>query len=1513
MNAYRTFIKLVITSLYTGCILLASLSSYAGDNEPYQTPLFTSKAVPPLTMLVLGRDHSLYFEAYNDASDLDGDGQLDLQFKPSTEYYGLFESNFCYNHSGGANNSDLFTPSSTTTADNSYRCTNSWSGNWLNYITTSRIDALRKVLYGGYREVDSDTETILRRAYIPQDGHSWAKEYTSVSVNGYNISDYTPLALPTTGRRHFFGNLTMGGTDCATLSNCSSKPPLLSVVLNSTARVWDWASSEVPVLNDSTHKGTRTNYTVRIKACSSGYTANCKPYSNGNYKPIGLLHDYGTNNSMKFGLLTGSYDANMSGGILRKVISDFSEEFNGNTGIFSSSATIVNSINNLRIRDHNNGNTGNFYRGRSFRTGIMAEGAYVDWGNPIGEMMYETLRYFAGKKAPTGIFKKSSTPYDTAVGLSAAAWNDPYDSSLPENYKCAKPNMLVMSNVNVSYDSDQLPGSSFGSLSSDLSGLDVSAQANAITALEPDAKGLKFIGAVGTNEDFAPTAKNVNSLANIRGLSPEEPTKQGSFYSASIARFGSTTDLSNATGDQKTDTYVVALASPLPRLEFNVAGKIISLVPFAKTIDGASTNRAKGQYQPTDALVDIYIEEYSTTGAKFRVNFEADEQGNDFDSDVIVQYVITVNNDNTLTVKVTPTAESTGSNQNLGYVISGTSRDGAYLVVQDKLESLGYFLNVPPGKNADNCNLSNVNIPTTTECQQLPWINGTGTINGQSAAVSTQIFTPSSSPAATTLKNPLWYAAKHGIADRNVSLIHGDPDNYFLVTNALTLKAQLNKAFNSIVQSNNPITAPAVQPVNPATDDGSFYVYKTSYSTQNWSGNLNKESSNTVTGAKSTVWSTGASLSETPRKVKMAAAGGSLIDVNWDNLSGLSYQQIDLQTALNIDPQTNTADTLGETRLDFILGEANSDFRDRDSVVLGDIINSTPALVEGAQYVRYIADKVEPNASQPYSEWAAQISDNPDTEIKEGRRAQIYVGSNDGMLHAFDAETGEEKFAFIPTAVIPNLNKLTSSDYNEVGGEHQFYVDGSPIVRDVYINDEWRTVLIGTLRAGGRSIFALDITDPDSISLLWEFSEGDDLKPSRLWDTSDEIAEDAKSDIGYSFPIPAIARLHAGLGTGSEVNEGRWAVVTGNGYDSASGRAVLFVIDIATGKFKAIPTTANATDMLNGLSSVKIADEDRDGVADYAYAGDLKGQLWRFNLLKTGTTGSLADDEVKISFSDLKVSFDGTSPSVSSISPVPLFTAVDSSNKPQAITAAPSLINHPTGLGYIVMFGTGRYFQLPDKNDITSPQTLYGIWDQHTGSAENSSTTTTSLSRSNLVQQSITEQTITSFADGAQNTTQNIRIVSNNGVTWKTEETPSGKYGWYLDLGLSTAGSFTADGERVIDEMSLRGQVLFLTTRTPHNDTCAAGLNGWTYGIDPYTGGRTRFNVFDLNHDKYVNFKDAYTVNGETFVVSGFQTAAGGFSLGGETLFSSDGSATKANYGPNSTGRQTWQALPEDE
>jgi hypothetical protein len=171
----------------------------------------------------------------------------------------------------------------------------------------------------------------------------------------------------------------------------------------------------------------------------------------------------------------------------------------------------------------------------------MKEAQFPDWGSPIGEMMYEALRYYSGKKAATTAYAGSTTK-DAEVGLSSATWDDPYDTvnSAAKSRWCSKPNILTLSDTNVSFDSDQLPGvySGFGSFSGDIAGLNVSTEANTISANEPDVAGKHFIGQSGSTSDNVPTAKTVASLSSIRGLAPEEPTKQGSYYSAAVAYFG---------------------------------------------------------------------------------------------------------------------------------------------------------------------------------------------------------------------------------------------------------------------------------------------------------------------------------------------------------------------------------------------------------------------------------------------------------------------------------------------------------------------------------------------------------------------------------------------------------------------------------------------------------------------------------------------------------------------------------------------------------------------------------------------------------------------------------------------------------------------------------------------------------------------------------------------------------------------------------------------------------------
>lgn len=1054
-------------------------------------PPFITSSAPPLVMLAMGRDHKLYYEAYNDASDLNDDGELDVLYKPNIDYYGYFDSYKCYTYSSSATTgASKFIPVAKT-ADK--KCTDAndayWSGDFLNYLTMSRMDTLRKVLYGGYRSQDDTSATVLERVYLPKDGHSWGKEYTSVDFDGYDIADYTPFTAPDalSGQRHLFASTTMTSTTSA---------PLLRYALYNPHRIWDWASAESTyLLEDSIvetsavaypghpnnhdefenlvltfsqtqfYQGSKgwldrtqrnkayerypsptntkfgaidgagnpiKNYTsyinykantnptynkaeqnyylaiftgtihvdqggtytfgvdgddtieviidggtanekvvgyygqhsangvtngipintvqvyfdpnslhtiefrmeestgydqyylywngpdsgyswkivpntaftdltlstylletpksevkdleVRVKVCDPtvGVESNCKQYPNGQYKPIGLLQQHGESKRMYFGLMTGSYTKNTSGGVLRKRISNISDEIISNTGQFKTTTNtagftngIIQTINNFRITGFNYSSEN--YPAASptncgwITSGPMTEGQCRDWGNPIGEIIYEAERYFAGKKSATTAYKYtegSTYDDDTKLGLPLATWNDPYDTSDVVDNKypttkggfpsCSKPFLLVLSDINPSFDTDQLPGvdSNFGSgITSDLSGLNVKSLANKISDDE-SVNGKKFIGQSGNITDGVCTEKDIldnYGLGSVRGLCPEEPTKQGGYYSAAVAYYGHTNDLQpSVDGEQKVTTYAVGLASPLPRIELKVGAdqKLITLVPFGKTVSekSGSSNTGKWPYMPTNTIVDFYLEYLTPTFGKFRINFEDVEQGADHDMDAVVSYEYQLIDDSgeavsdakeATKVKVSLSSLSAAGSyiQHLGYVISGTTKDGPYLEVRDYDTSTAQdyrsaYDTLPDGASSTD------KLPLTTS----------------------RIFTPSSKSgtAAQLLPNPLWYAAKWGGYNEKDTITgpnlqkewdednDGIPDTYFYVTNPLRLEEQLNKSFASILNRASSGTAASVIS-NTRSGEGAvyqsiFFPERTdttgSANTVNWVGQL---------------------------------------------------------------------------------------------------------------------------------------------------------------------------------------------------------------------------------------------------------------------------------------------------------------------------------------------------------------------------------------------------------------------------------------------------------------------------------------------------------------------------------------------------------------------------------------------------------------------------------------------------------------------------------------------------
>lgn len=711
-----------------------------------------------------------------------------------------------------------------------------------------------------------------------------------------------------------------------------------------------------------------------------------------------------------------------------------------------------------------------------------------------------------------------------------------------------------------------------------------------------------------------------------------------------------------------------------------------------------------------------------------------------------------------------------------------------------------------------------------------------------------------------------WPAATSG-SDNNVyDLWHAAINSrgeFFSADSPEAMIQAFDDILSRIVDRKSTAARPAINSGQISTDENDngtvkTVSYQTSYaSDDNWSGDVKRfeKAWNSQSNAFETteIWSAkGKMPGWQNRKIMIAGNDNSgLMDFNWDN-AGSADTTGTLANLLSRDPvNANVVDNLGKQRLEYLQGDRSgegSTFRQRSSV-LGDFYGSSPAVVSGPRYLINFTNRLEGNTA--YSDFATDIAT---------RTPRLYVGGNDGMLHGFNAQTGVEEFAFIPTAVFPKLNKLTGANYS-----HEFYVDGSPVVADVYDGEEWRTILVGTLKAGGKSIFALDITHPGEEELLWEF---DDSK----------LPDDAEVKMGYSFSQPTIARLHTGT----------WTVVFGNGYESANntnGKAALFIVDAMEGTLLKNLEVEGVDGIPNGLSTPKLADYNADGVADYAYAGDLQGNVWRFDLLRNGRSDSApftTEDDSENVVSDFEVAYGGQ----------PLFSAVaDNGSTRQPITSAPSLVLHPSGFGYLVVFGTGKFFETGDKEgDKSIAQTVYGIWDKQTLGEEASNP---NISRSSLQEQEIVTQT-TVEADGSSR--QGL-VLSNNNVSWQASDNQPAQNGWYLNLRQS-------DGEMVVENMSQLGRTVFFQSLIPNDDPCGDGATNWTYAINPFTGGRTLHNAFD-----YKPTTDVGTTN----ISAVRQDGEGGGTLSqdsdGTYQYCTGQECVNIYPDPASLGRQSWRRV----
>lgn len=677
---------------------------------------------------------------------------------------------------------------------------------------------------------------------------------------------------------------------------------------------------------------------------------------------------------------------------------------------------------------------------------------------------------------------------------------------------------------------------------------------------------------------------------------------------------------------------------------------------------------------------------------------------------------------------------------------------------------------------------------------------------------------------------------------------------FFSASDPNVFSAELSTVLQTIAVETKS-SASSIATNSTRLDTGTL-IYQARFNTRDWSSQLVAFDLNPDGSLKSTVWNTDTAgkipphgsrniFTATGAKGDITTTAISFTEANWDSLN--AYQKTALQAGGRI--------TDGKAVLNWLRGdqtnESASTLRIREKI-LGDIINSDPFFVGATENFGFSA--LPGTEGSSYTTYR-----NNATTGKKDRRAMLYVGGNDGMLHGFDALTGVEKFGFVPLGVYDNLTKLSSPDY-----AHRYYVDGSPRASDAYLNSAWKTVLVGSLGAGGRSVYALDVTDPDSMGaskLLWEFAT----------DSSDT------HKLGVAMSNPVIARLKAG---------DHWVAIFGNGYN-VSGNVKLMIVNLATGALlKAIDTGVSSAS--NGLASVVPVDTNNDQITDLVYAGDLKGNLWKFDL--SGTAVTNWDVAIKVSGS-----------------PVPLFKAVDASNNPQAITSRPVVGNHETS-GLMVYFGTGKYFETEDSVIAATPQIqdFYGIRDQGSQVVRNDLVTQTIVFEgAGTLQNNVGDNTDNS------STSQKVRVVSNN-----NSGTPV-VHGWRLNL--LPPGTTTGTGERVISRALLRSGRIIFTSNIPDNDPCGFGGDGWLMEIDANNGGRLSYSVFDINNDTLFTEGDYINLNGTWVPVSGLgheeMIKTPGIIGAGEREYKytsgSSGSigVTREKSGDGSLGRQSWRQL----
>ena len=680
-------------------------------------------------------------------------------------------------------------------------------------------------------------------------------------------------------------------------------------------------------------------------------------------------------------------------------------------------------------------------------------------------------------------------------------------------------------------------------------------------------------------------------------------------------------------------------------------------------------------------------------------------------------------------------------------------------------------------------------------------------------------------------------------------------------------------------------------------EDG-IQAYFAYYNPNNWTGRLTANgiginTDGTVFVSSLATWDASCVLTGVPTGTCLTtgAAGPATAQapatrkiISWDGSSGIPFKFTSLtstqQATLDAGDATQTA-----TRLLYLRGSRTNEvdttgvglYRARESV-LGDIVDSSPTWVGPPQspYTASWKDRLHPLATAPENTGTQNYVQFVTAE--QSRLNVVYAGANDGMLHgfrtgSFDSNNvyvnnsttpndGQEVLAYFPGMAVNTIHSGTDStlDYSSTQYGHNFNVDGTPGTGDVFYNGTWHTWLVGGMGPGGAAIYALDITDPSPTNftesnaasiVMGEWKSGPAATTGAI---SCANVTDCGMNLGNTYGIPQIRRFH----------NGQWGAVFGNGLGSTSGDAGIYVmlINPSTGAksfyYVTTGTGTVATPGNDGIAYVAPADLDGDHITDYVYAGDLKGNVWRFDLTDTNPTNWVA----------------GASPVFTTQAGQPITTRIVVASGPTDVGGPPRLM-----LG----FGTGQKTPITNLNPTTyssGGQDLYGVWDWNmsgwnakssasyasldaTAAATGLSSPGFTAHRANLTQQVVTIDATTKDRD-----IQTNAAICFQGSTACT----TGTFGWYLDL----PGNTSQGSEQIVFNPQLLGSAFVVNSTVPADNvptSCTVNTDtGFTYAVSMITGAALN-NFFPQYHDS--EFPSGSTTGG----IAGIETDATGTSF----------------------------------